>query len=324
MTRGRTTASFAALMKVSIVLPCYNAGPFLERCLDGLFAQTHRPLELIAVDDGSSDETLGILKAAVSRSPIPMTVRSQPNRGACAARNHGLMLADGEYIQFMDADDVLLPEKIAWQARAARENALPDLVVGSARTFAPDEHEKGISVQRPEGRDPWLDLARHRLGRTPSNLWKRASVVAVDGWDERMRSSQEYDLMFRMLKNGARVIYDSAVLTEVHLQESGSISTRRLDQTWKRFIELRVRIIEHLRATRSDADMRPYWQSLFDSIRTLYAYDPMEAIALHDRLMPDSFRPGLSPATGRAYLVLHRMFGFAWANRIRRMLTSRS
>lgn len=311
-------------MKVSIVLPCYNAGPFLERCLDGLFAQTHRPLELIAVDDGSSDGTLGILQEARVRAPYPMMVRTQPNRGACAARNLGLMLADGEYVQFMDADDALLPEKIAWQARLAEEQGHPDLVVGSTRTFSPDEHEKGTSVQRPEGRDPWLDLARHRLGRTPSNLWKRASVVAVEGWDEQMRSSQEYDLMFRMLRNGARVIYDSAILTEVHLQESGSISTRRLDQTWKRFIELRVRIIEHLREQKGETALGPYWQMLFDSIRTLYAYDPKEAVALHARLMPATFRPGLSPATGRGYLLLHRLFGFALANRIRNALPSRS
>ncbi len=311
-------------MKVSIVLPCYNAEAFLDRSLGALFAQTYRPLELIAIDDGSTDGTLGILERALERSPFPMTVRTQPNRGACAARNHGLMLADGAYIQFMDADDALLPEKIAWQARVALDHGSPDLVAGSTRTFAPDEAVKGINIQRPEGRDPWLDLARHRLGRTPSNLWKRASVVAVSGWDEGMRSSQEYDLMFRMLQQGARVVYDSAVLTEVHLQESGSISTRRLDQTWRRFIDLRVRIIEHLRATRQDLDMRPYWQMLFDSIRTLYAYDPEEAVMLHDRLMPASFRPGPSPATGKGYLLLHRLFGFAWANRIRNAFTSRS
>lgn len=311
-------------MLVSIVLPCYNAEAFLDRSLGALFAQTHRPLELIAVDDGSTDGTLRLLEDAVARAPFPMTVLKQANAGACAARNRGLKLAQGEYVQFMDADDALLPEKVAVHVQAALMAGSPEIVVGASRTYGADGALKWTDAQEPVDRDPWLDLARHRLGGTPNNLWKRTALLEAGGWDEHMRSSQEYDLLFRLLQRGARVTHVSAMLTEVHLQGTGSISTQRLDLTWKRFIELRVRIIEHLRTEQPALDLSPYWQLLFDSVRTLYAYDPDEAIKLHARLLPSGFVPSVSPATGRGYLVLHRVLGFAWANRVRRWFARRS
>lgn len=308
-------------MKVSIVLPCYNAERFIGRCLESLFAQTHRPLELIAVDDGSSDGTLALLEAARTRAPFPMTVLHQVNKGACAARNAGLALATGEYIQFMDADDRLLPEKVARHVSTASRNGWPDVVVGSARIHAHDGRLKQTDIQQPGGRDPWLDLACHRLGGTPNNLWRREALMKVGGWTEGLRSSQEYDLLFRLLQQRASLAYDPEPLTEVHTR-SGSISTESLHGTWTRFIELRWRIIQHLLSASPGIDLHPYWQVLFDSIRTLYPYAPREAVALYRERMPSDFRPSRSPATGRVYLLLHRLLGFSWANRIRHWLSA--
>lgn len=304
-------------MKVSVVLPFFNAKRHLRRAADSVLAQTHRPLELFMVDDGSTDGSAAIAEEAVARAPFPAQLLRQPNRGACAARNAGLRLATGEYIQFMDADDAIAPEKIERHARAVEAHGLPDILVGSARIFGPDGRIAKLDIQATKGRDPWLDMALTRMGGTPNNLWKRSAVEAIGGWDESLRSSQEYDLLFRLLRNGATVAYDAEPLTDVHRQAAGSITSSDPVGKWRRHITLRARIIEHLVAERSPRDLAPFRQALFDAIRFLYPYDRQGALRYYNTLLPPDYMPGLSTATGWGYLLLHRLLGFGFANRVR-------
>lgn len=310
-------------MQVSIVIPCHNAERFIGRCLESCFAQTHRPLELIAVDDGSSDATAALIEQAATRAPFAMRMVKQANAGACAARNAGLALAHGDYIQFMDADDALLPNKIAEQARIAVEQGLPGIIAGSVSTIPPDGDPAHARIDRIGQGNIWLDLMSHGLGQTSSNLWKREEVASCGGWDPAMGSSQEYDLMFRMMQRGARVAYSAEPLTVIHRQAGDSISTRRLDMTYTRFIALRARILAHLRSTQPGWNMLPFEQVLFDAIRTLYPFAPERAEELYRAHFPNGFRPSRSSATGRGYLLLHHVLGFALANRLRAALSGR-
>ena len=93
---------------VSIIVPCYNAERFLIETLESAFSQTYPSTEVVAIDDGSTDRTAEIIRSYGNR------VRAEfgPNRGASAARNRGTALARGEFIQYLDADDLLLPEAI--------------------------------------------------------------------------------------------------------------------------------------------------------------------------------------------------------------------
>ena len=97
---------------VSIIIPCYNAGHWLAATLESALAQTHQHTEIIVVDDGSSDDSLTLARSFESRG---VRVVAQTNAGASAARNHGLRLARGGFIQFLDADDFISPDKIAAQ-----------------------------------------------------------------------------------------------------------------------------------------------------------------------------------------------------------------
>jgi glycosyltransferase involved in cell wall biosynthesis len=107
---------------VSVVIPCYNAARYLHETLSSAMAQTHPPCEILVVDDGSTDES-----GAIARSfgPAVRVVR-QPNAGESSARNRGISLARGEWIAFLDADDVWVPEKLERQLEACERT--PDSV----------------------------------------------------------------------------------------------------------------------------------------------------------------------------------------------------
>lgn len=114
---------------VSIVVPVYNAAPFLRDCVDSVFAQTFADWELILVDDGSADDSRAVCDGYAARD-ARIRVTSQGNRGPAAARNAGVRLAGGRYVMFLDADDRLFDHALATLiAEAGRSDA--DLVLGN-------------------------------------------------------------------------------------------------------------------------------------------------------------------------------------------------
>ena len=113
---------------VSIVVPAFNVGRYLPRCLDSLLAQSHRPLEIIVVDDGSSDDTAAVMRGYEEQHPEVHTV-SQIHRGLGPARNAALSIAHGEFVSMVDADDWVEPDFIADLLRMA-QTAGADVAVG--------------------------------------------------------------------------------------------------------------------------------------------------------------------------------------------------
>jgi glycosyltransferase involved in cell wall biosynthesis len=103
---------------VSVIIPAYNAAKTIGKTLDSVFAQTYVQIEIIVIDDGSTDETASILSTYKDK----VKVVKIENKGVSHARNLGLSKANGKYIQFLDADDLLLPEKIGLQVKALEEN----------------------------------------------------------------------------------------------------------------------------------------------------------------------------------------------------------
>jgi glycosyltransferase involved in cell wall biosynthesis len=108
--------------EISVIVPAYNAEPWITETLCSVLDQTIDPAsyEIIVVDNGSQDRTLDIAKAALQRAPARVTLSSEPQRGPAHARNHGLLLARGDWIQFLDADDLLHADKLARQLAFAQ------------------------------------------------------------------------------------------------------------------------------------------------------------------------------------------------------------
>ena len=133
---------------VSILIPAYNAAEYIAATLESAVAQTWPHKEIVVVNDGSSDRTLEIAR---SFEPRGVTVVTQPNQGAAAARNAALKASRGDYIQWLDADDLLAPEKIARQIAALGPNANPRVLLSA---------EWGRFMYRPD-----------RAEFTPTALW---------------------------------------------------------------------------------------------------------------------------------------------------------
>lgn len=116
--------------KVSIVMPCYQSGQTVERTVRSIQAQTMEDWELIAVDDGSVDDTLDVLRRLAAQEPR-MRVIHQENGGVSAARNAGMERASGEWLSFVDADDWLTPQALAALLVLAREDEETDIACGA-------------------------------------------------------------------------------------------------------------------------------------------------------------------------------------------------
>ncbi|GGH18187.1 hypothetical protein GCM10007352_28730 [Mucilaginibacter phyllosphaerae] len=210
-------------------------------------AQSYTDIEIILVNNNSTDNTLRILNYYQKKYPHCVSVYSEYKRGAPAARNCGLQQAKGEWVQFLDADDELAESKILRQVQLG-DNYEADIIAGACllKYATP---QKTYDVYRPVDDDIWKGLITSNLGITSSNLWRREALLQVNGWNERFSSSQEYDLLFRMIKNGAKVIADEQFNTIVHFSGNSVSKTsnkERLEEILNNRIELRLAIKNEL------------------------------------------------------------------------------
>lgn len=138
------------MASVSVIMPVYNAAAHLEAAVQSVLHQTLQDLELILVDDGSTDGSAALCDAAAAADCRVRTVH-QPNAGICAARNRGLGLAAGEYVSFCDDDDAFLPDFLTTALGAARENDA-DLVRLDYRLFRSDADGHEFELRHPAGK----------------------------------------------------------------------------------------------------------------------------------------------------------------------------
>jgi len=137
-------------VKVSIIIPCYNSAKYLAACMDSVLAQTMPDFEAILIDDGSHDDTLAIAKE-IALKDARVRVLTQANSGVSAARNLGLEHCSGEWITFVDSDDLIVSDMLETMLSAAQDDV--DMVVCAHKTFA----EGGVEeIVIPETR--WMDL----------------------------------------------------------------------------------------------------------------------------------------------------------------------
>ena len=299
-------------ISVSVVIPCYNAEAYVRDAVLSALNQTYPIEQIICVDDGSTDNTLSILQELCREYPHRLTVRTGPNRGGNHARNIGLGLSASEYVQFLDADDILLEEKIEQQVGIAERYNQPDVVVG-AYLKGPSISDSKVVV--PGSYSDIVNLAGSRMGRTSSNLWKASCLRAIGGWGETVESSQEYDLLFRILKDKGSFLYDHRPLT-FKRDVSHSITRRGSLTVPVKIVETRVNILKYAKKEKyPEYDIDSIKESLFYWIKHLRHTSLEEAIRWHKIADLRSFNPS-SKKYGYIYTLIYRVVGFECAENI--------
>jgi glycosyltransferase involved in cell wall biosynthesis len=184
---------------VSVIIPTYNHAAFLPEALENVFAQTCSPLEIIVVDDGSTDETAEVLRAYEGR----IRVLSQANRGVAAARNAAAAVASGELLALLDADDAWLSTKL--ERQVARLDSEPE--IGLVHCGVAEVDGRGRQFRaRLDGMEGWVatEMLFFRrgviLGGGSAAVIRRAAFLEVGGFDEALSTSADWDLYYRLAR----------------------------------------------------------------------------------------------------------------------------
>ncbi|HHX61238.1 MAG TPA: glycosyltransferase family 2 protein [Epulopiscium sp.] len=307
-------------MLISIIIPCYNVEDYIEECVHSAFAQTYTHIEVICIDNNSSDGTW--LKLQLLKQHYPqLIIDKEPKPGAPAARNKGLLLAKGDWIQFLDADDLLLPNKIEHQVQLIQKQ--PNAIFIAGATIKRDVEGKETTVIPQEG-NPFKSLFITQLGNTCSNLWNRLYLDKIGGWDETLQSSQEADLMFRLLQLSEEVIIDSKPLTIVRERESGQISQGNRTENWARYYNKRQEMVAWLQQNRPQdyaADKEFYNDTFFGILKIIASKDFKTANQLYKKHFKGRYSPSVHQMHSTSfYLRLHKILGFRMAEMSRRVL----
>ena len=221
-------------IKVSVVIPAYNAGQTLDQTLASARGQSHRHLEIIVVDDGSTDDTAAVAAAQVAEDPR-VSVISQANAGVAAARNAGVAAAEGEFVALLDADDLWAPRKIEQQlAVFARSDARVALVY---TWFALLDGQSRIIKLGPEIRhegDVLDPLAYYNfIGNGSSPLIRRTAIEDVGGFDATLRARggqgcEDWKLYFEIAERHHFALVPEALTGYRHTHNNMSSDGRQM------------------------------------------------------------------------------------------------
>jgi hypothetical protein len=213
---------------VSIIIPVYNRVDLLIQTLLSCAFQTYRELEVIVVDDGSDEDVESAIERMQERCEAPCRFRylHQPRSGANAARNKGLREAVGRFVQFLDSDDLLHPDKIRVQRDFLLSNSAVDMVFSLDQYFHHVPGDAQVLWNTPDvpnylDRFLWDDGVWH----TGSPLWRREALDRVGPWDERLRCYQDWEFHIRALCRGIRHAALPRILQFIRDHEQTRIST---------------------------------------------------------------------------------------------------
>jgi GT2 family glycosyltransferase len=240
---------------ISVVMPYYNAAPYVAEAVASVFGQTYRNVELIVVDDGSTDGSDAILQRLAETHRGRLHLLHCPRLGPYPARNLGLRRASGEFIAFLDADDWWSPDALEKLHAAITQRAVDIAYCGwqnvgegiTAQPYVPPAYEEEDTVAHFVRTCPWPIHAA---------LVRRGLVERLQGFSERRFASMDYDFWLRALGVGARMVRVPEVLAFYRWHNLGQVSAVKWRQVLdaleaqRHFIRAYPRLVAHLPAER--------------------------------------------------------------------------
>lgn len=300
---------------VSILIPCYNAEQFIAQAIESALSQPYVNKEVIIVDDGSTDSSLELIKTFNNR----IKCETGPNRGTSFARNRLLELAQGEWLQYLDADDYLEPNKITEQINFYKKNIDADVIYSPViveESFK--QPPKKYLLKLPDVNDFYINFIRWGALQTSGFLWKKTAILEVGGWKED-EICHEHELMLRLIQNRKKIfLYDKA--NSVYRQWSESSFSRKDKKAiTKRRMALTELLGHYLKRNGLLNKDRLYAINLsrFESARYIYQDDKDFALYLIKKIKESdkNFKPS-GPAAPFAYKFISSLFGFDIAEKI--------
>lgn len=226
---------------VSIIIPIYNSEKHLSETIESTLNQSWSSKEIILVDDGSNDNSLNIARGYESDH---VKVFSQQNKGASAARNKGLIEANGDYIQFLDGDDLLKEDKIELQLNAIRDEPRA-MAYGPYANFSGNdidsvEAKSYLEANYSNGKDFLYDLyggsnTKHIGSMVPLHSWLTPASVIKDarGWNENITVDDDGEFFCRVVLKASAVVYVSGAVCYYRMhQHSKNLSAQKSYQSY--------------------------------------------------------------------------------------------
>ena len=305
--------SLQDMAKVTIIIPYIDEHDYLFEAIASAAGQSDVETEIIVVCNAPSIPS--------GYNPIPSEYKNvvflhETIAGSAHARNKGLHHASGEWVQFLDVDDLLLPDKIHHQIADPKSD-----VVVSPHTYLYLDGKKENSKWLPG--DVWCGLLNSGLGSTSSMLWKRQALMDVGGWNAEYNSHQEYELLFRIAAAGKKIVTNDHCETIVRQRKSGSITTTTKLFRVREGIVLREGMWNHLITIGENTTDRfeAFRQYMFRQLRGLYRQDKDAALELFEKHFSKiPFTPKSIHVPG--YALVYKLFGFKRTEAMIRLMVS--
>lgn len=336
---------------VSILIPCYNAEEWIEQAIDSALHQTYNNIEVIVIDDGSTDNSLEMIKSFDGQ----IFWSTSSNHGGNFTRNCLLELSKGEWLQYLDSDDYLFSDKIARQVEFLTQNPEIDIVYSpivfqhqshvvettlknrennNRENNNRDNRKKYISsptavlnlespndvIQEvlpiPQPHDPWVLLARWYLPQTGSPLWRKQAIVDVGGWKEKQICCQEHELYLRLLQGNKKFGYFGVGGSVYRQWSETTVCKKNQAQTYRRRLEITDKLEQHLQKTQQLTELRrdAINQARFECARIIWLTDKCWAKEIIQQIRNQdlTFVPFGSCAP-EVYRLMYQFLGFDFA-----------
>lgn len=302
---------------VSILIPAYNAETWIADTIESAIAQTWPHKEIIVVDDGSTDRTLAV---ALKFESNAVRVVTQPNQGAAAARNKALSLSRGDYIQWLDADDLLAPDKIAHQIRTAAETKNKRTLFSCSWAYFRYRPVKANFTPTPlwSDLDPTEWMTRKLEGnwhmQTGNWLVARELAETAGPWDTRLLGDDDGEYFARVISasNGIRFVPQSKVYYRITSSSRLSYIGRADKKMEAHLVGMKLQIA-YLRAREDNERVRAACVTYLQNYLPFF-YPERPDLMEEAKQLAHSLGGHLSlPKASWKYAWIEKVFGFAAA-----------
>ncbi len=296
---------------VTIGIPCFNAEAWIATCVRSALAQNWQAVEVIVADDGSADRSLEILREFGGQ----ITLVNAPHRGANHARNAILRAARGEWIQYLDADDFLLREKVSQQLEESGGGLGIDLIYSAVLI---DENGQRQVADLDSQADIFSQWLTWQLPQTGGCLWRKQALEGLGGWNEEMPCCQEHELYLRAIQAGLSLAHAPSALAVYRIWSDQTLC--RKDS--RLVVEVKTALIDKLHGWLSERGLwtqnhaRLAGRACFEMARTLAKEDVLLAAEYHAARVARGMIHLAGPAAPLAYRIAYRTAGFSAAEKL--------